>query len=77
MTGGVKMEFPAETLDEAVTEATTRFRKLIGDETATLPWSTHFEFSEVLDEEFRIGIQVVMVRVEFDRKEGGSTSAVV
>lgn len=70
------MEFPAETLDEAITEATTRFQRLMGDENAELPWSTHFEFYELINDE-NIGTMSVLVRIEFDRKVPAAASAVV
>lgn len=69
MTGGVKLEFPAMTINEAVMTATTRWRTLVEDPEATLPWSTNIEFYEK-ESEAEEGASVMMasVRIEFDRK---------
>jgi|1185.fasta_scaffold598407_3 hypothetical protein len=68
MTGGVKFEFAAATYDEAVQGATERFRLLLGDPRAMLPWSTHFEFSEQTNPVNDERTMMVTVRIEFDDK---------
>jgi hypothetical protein len=75
MTGGVKLEFPATTINEAVMLATEKWRVLAEDPEATLPWSTHVEFHEVRGTDIQDGRVVekdtqmmVLVRIEFDRK---------
>jgi len=76
MTGGVKLEFPATTINEAVMTATEKWRVLVEDPEATLPWSTHFEFYEDADDpEVQDGKIVdgpvrtrVLARIEFDNK---------
>jgi hypothetical protein len=75
MTGGVKLEFPANTINEAVLAATERWRVLVEDPDAMLPWSTNVEFYEkpvtvVKDGRFEeAGVQMTaVVRIEFDRK---------
>jgi hypothetical protein len=75
MTGGVKLEFPANTINEAVLAATERWRVLVEDPDAVLPWSTNVEFYEAPLTEVKdgritdAGVQMMaQVRIEFDRK---------
>jgi hypothetical protein len=73
MTGGVKLELEAATLDDAIVMATEKFRIIVGDPMAELPWSAHFEFYEVLapgegDVEDSLK-SVCLVRIEFDRRD--------
>ena len=75
MTGGVKLEFPAMTINEAVMTATTRWRTLVEDPKAMLPWSTNIEFYEKVEPTVEDGVLVegapvmmASVRIEFDRK---------
>jgi hypothetical protein len=76
VTGGVKLEFPATTINEAVMLATERWRVLAEDPEATLPWSTNIEFYEVPQTEVKNEGRIVdskpqmmaLVRIEFDRK---------
>jgi hypothetical protein len=75
MTGGVKLEFPATTINEAVMLATERWRVLAEDPDAVLPWSTNIEFYEALGTKVEDGHLVdtdpqmmALVRIEFDRK---------
>jgi hypothetical protein len=71
MTGGMKMMVAATTLNEAVMAATERWRVIVEDPEATLPWSTHFDFFEepgpgpIADTAAQM---ICMVTVEFDRK---------
>jgi hypothetical protein len=78
MTGGVKLEFTAMTINEAIMTATERWRILVEDPEATLPWSTHIEFYE--EPRADDGSQTMCIaRIEFDRKVTdeltGATSA--
>jgi len=87
MTGGVKLEFPVTTINEAVMLATEKWRVLAEDPEATLPWSTHVEFYEKVETDVENGHVVekdaqmmALVRIEFDRKvvdelTGASTAA--
>jgi hypothetical protein len=75
MTGGVRLEFPANTINEAVLAATERWRVLVEDPEAVLPWSTNVEFFEAPQTEVKDGRIVetapqmtAQVRIEFDRK---------
>jgi hypothetical protein len=75
MTGGVRLEFPANTINEAVLAATERWRVLVEDPDAMLPWSTNVEFYEAPQTEVQDGHLVdaapqmmALVRIEFDRK---------
>jgi len=76
MTGGVKLLFAATTINEAVMLATERWRVLVEDPEAALPWSTNVEFYEAPKiaegDDGRIvntGTQMMaLVRIEFDRK---------
>jgi hypothetical protein len=72
VTGGVKYEFAVTTLNEAVMKATERWRVLVEDPEATLPWSTHVEFyEEVMTGELAEPDKLqtmAIVRIEFDRK---------
>jgi hypothetical protein len=76
MTGEVKLEFAATTLNEAVMLATTKWRTLIEDPEATLPWSTHIAFYEMSLDDYGpseadkpVKMQTMaLVRIEFDRK---------
>jgi hypothetical protein len=80
MTGGVKLEFAAANVTEAAMLATKRFREVMEDPEAELPWSTHFEFSEQMmpSPDIEGGEELVMmvaVRIEFDdRAQGHSKS---
>jgi hypothetical protein len=67
MTGGVKLEFSATTINEAVMLATEKWRVLAEDPEATLPWSTHVEFYEdrIVEGDTQM---MALVRIEFDRK---------
>jgi hypothetical protein len=67
MTGGVKLEFTALTINEAIMTATERWRILVEDPEATLPWSTHIEFYE--EPRADDGSQTMCIaRIEFDSK---------
>ena len=68
MTSGVaKFEFSAMTLNAAILTATERWRLLVEDPTATLPWSSHFTFNE--EQGADDGSEtMVTVLIEFDRK---------
>lgn len=71
MSGGVKLEFPAATISEAVMTATTRWRVLTEDPEATLPWSTNIEFYQISLEGPDANTEprmMALVRIEFDRK---------
>jgi len=75
MTGGVKLEFPAMTINEAVMTATEQWRILAEDPEAVLPWSTHVEFYEDTPNKIEDGRVVegetrmmALVRIEFDKK---------
>ncbi len=75
MTGGMKLEFPAMTLNEAVMIATTKWRTLVEDPEAELPWATNIEFYELPVTEVDGGRVIdagskmmALVRIEFDRK---------
>jgi hypothetical protein len=72
MTGAVKLEFPATTMNEAVMIATTKWRTLVEDPEAELPWNTHIEFFEmpmaVMGAESDKMQMMALVRIEFDRK---------
>jgi len=75
MTGGVKLEFAATTINEAVLLATEKWRVLAEDPEAVLPWSTHVEFFEHVETDVTargvVEIETQMralVRIEFDRK---------
>jgi hypothetical protein len=63
MTGVVKMYFQAETLIEATQLATERWRQIVSDDEADLPWSTHI----LMKEDNGGGKLEVEVLVEFDR----------
>jgi hypothetical protein len=67
MTGGVKLEFTAMTINEAIMTATERWRILVEDPEATLPWSTHIEFYEEQGADDGSATMCI-VRIEFDRK---------
>jgi len=67
MTGGVKLEFPAMTINEAFMTATERWRILAEDPEAVLPWSTHIEFYEEPRADDG-SATMCLVRIEFDRK---------
>lgn len=65
--GAVKLEFPATTINEAMLTATEKWRVLVEDPEAVLPWSTHFSFNEESVE--GAGFQTVCTAlIEFDRK---------
>lgn len=67
MTGGVRLVFPAMTINQAVMIATERWRILVEDPAATLPWSTHLEFYEDgADGASGEGDLQSMVRVQID-----------
>lgn len=67
MTGGVKMDISAMTINEAVMTATERWRILAEDPEATLPWATHFEFFE--EPRADDGSKTLcVVHIEVDRK---------
>jgi hypothetical protein len=75
MTGEVKLEFPAMTLNEAVMTATTKWRTLVEDPEAELPWSTHIAFYEAPQTAMDNGRMIdagtqtmALVQIEFDRK---------
>jgi hypothetical protein len=73
MTGDVKLEFAATTLNEAVLLATEKWRVLVEDPEATLPWSTHITFWEEGmsaggSDDTRITKSMCSVTIEFDRK---------
>jgi hypothetical protein len=65
--GAVKMEFPATTINEAMLTATERWRVLMEDPEATLPWSTHLNFVEQRMDGGNLQT-VCVVLIEFDRK---------
>jgi hypothetical protein len=69
----VKLEFPVTTINEAMLTATEKWRVLVEDPEATLPWSTHFSFDEESHDEAMDGTvlrtqTVCTVLIEFDRK---------
>jgi hypothetical protein len=75
VTGEVKLEFEATTLNEAVMAATERWRVLVEDPEAVLPWSTHLVFFDVQTTDVQDGKivdgepkRMCTVRIEIDRK---------
>jgi hypothetical protein len=76
MTGEVKLEFPASTINEVVMKATEKWRVLVEDPEATLPWSTHIVFYEMTLDDYGPGDAdkpvkkqtMAAVQIEFDRK---------
>jgi hypothetical protein len=71
VTGDVKLEFPATTINEAILLATERWRVLAEDPEAVLPWSTHFTFYEEpisTDTPGGATRSICVVVIEFDRK---------
>jgi hypothetical protein len=73
--GAVKLEFAATTFNEAILTATEKWRVLVEDPEATLPWSTHFNFYEETEAQLVDGKVVegtpqtkCVVDIEFDRK---------
>lgn len=69
MTGVVKLYFRAETLVEASQMATERWRQIVSDDEADLPWSTHVSMSEDGD---KLEVEVI---IEFDRTLVDSVTA--
>lgn len=70
MTGGVRLEFPANTINEALLTATDRWRVLVEDPEASLPWSTNIEFYEAPEPRpvtETTPQMMALVRIEFDR----------
>lgn len=64
MTGVVTMNLSAKTLSDGIDLATERWRQILGDPEADLPWSTHVV---VVEHEEGDGLLNITVTVEFDR----------
>jgi hypothetical protein len=74
MTGEVKMSLQAETLVEAIQMATERWRKIVSDPEADLPWSTYLKMRQTDDDDTMGGLQVEVL-IELDRTLVDSVSA--
>jgi hypothetical protein len=72
--GAVKLEFPATTINEGMLIATDKWRVLVEDPEAILPWSAHLEFYEAPASNPDDGGRMTklqsmcQVTIEFDRK---------
>jgi len=78
MTGVVTLHLHAENLDDAIQKATERWRKFMAKDDAELPWSSHFNAVEDLDDapvsgDDKAKLHFTVV-IEFDRTVADSAA---